>query len=611
MVTAMMALHRLIPIALATAACSDPSFDVTIRYAADLPAGQIRATTLAVVAFEPGATPAPTCTDVALGRVSADALAGGLRTSVAILDGGVRLTGVPRVGDKLFIIQALGDNGKRVAGGCTDVSEVTGDPMAITIDVVVAPRVRLVPSSRSRDPGAPFSVGDKALITVTAPWRVGDAWPPLSAVAVAVERRDVNGVTAVEQPSDLRSDRAGWLLVGLASSTAPPSPVGPVEVVIRAPWADQILSVPGLVAPPRLGPALALEPTARRSDPNRIDPDWVVVDDGRLIFAGLSARTAGTKLVVFAWATALRSLVRLGNVAGSEVANIAALAVERSAGQRIVTRTAAGWFTVDVATLSLVAVPGPPGPSTVADELIAVPTCVGVVTDGLLARNGDAHYEPFARAGVIATGGASAILAGKLNERIDAAGGDNVTVTASGCITDPSGVIQPMMTVREDSVQNGLTTRVIAITFDTIVPATSGLATFAVSTTTGPASVLTGSETNVDGAQLVAYTLVTRDDRVLAIDNSDQPVAAPAVSVANFDLDDDGLFDTVAAVEIDGLTRLQVTPRKLVDGRPLTGLTTPVLGVHARLLAIDLSGDVRRELLMMTSEGIAVFDVQR
>lgn len=203
---------------------------------------------------------------------------------------------------------------------------------------------------------------------------------------------------------------------------------------------------------------------------------------------------------------------------------------------------------------------------------------------------------------------------GEIAARVNALGGSGraIEATASRCLS-VGGVIRAVVIVRVESVDR-VATHVIGRDRELQVPATSGVTTYQ---NLDGAWVLAGSENGVDGPRLVNYgiTQLKLPDLppFLALPLSlEQQVAAPPSSILVFERDRSLLPDTIAAIELDGATRVQSTTGRPIGVRPLSGLTAPMVGGAPRLAAVDLleAGDLR-QILVMTSEGISASDPTR
>ncbi|HEY4220055.1 MAG TPA: hypothetical protein VGO62_01905, partial [Myxococcota bacterium] len=140
-----------------------PSIDVVVQ----LPAG-VNASDVALHAsvFAPAASAQIDCDKLAFGDVSADSLFASRVADAALTDTNGSIGDVPRVGEKLIVVDALDKSGAIVAAGCTSIDQVKAktsvtvvleksasasfaDPAALLVvsDVESAPTPSLVQAS--------------------------------------------------------------------------------------------------------------------------------------------------------------------------------------------------------------------------------------------------------------------------------------------------------------------------------------------------------------------------------------------------------------------------------------------------------------------------------
>lgn len=587
--------------ALLLAGCSDPTITITIANPPprELAGGPVT-TTLSVVL----ADDAITCDDVRYGLISAETLAGGRQASVAA-DGSGHITGVPRLGHKLFLLEAVNQRGRRIAGGCEALDDIVEDA-AVVVEAKPSLRARLV---SARDPGQPAVDGEAVSVLVRKAWGELPA-DAVEVLQVAVRDSDevVGGGSVVLRASD------GDDTIYEVTLTAPPSTVGPSEIELRPSWSDEVLRIPTFTKPVGLG----FQPLGDRSrGPNRRPPSWaVLIDDAAtpgddVRAAAISGRGTGVQLVMFEeQGDALSAPIV------AEASDLRALVTWKGA---ILTRLAAlpgptptpRWSAIDwtTHTLAPLTIADPQGSVAAADDLVAV-EC-GANQLGLLARSGNGPYEAFTEPGTL---GDATTAIGEIAAKVNALGGNGhaIDAVASRCLSLPIG-LRAAVIVRVESFDR-VATHVVGRDFELEVPATSGVTTYQ---NLDGAWVLAGSENGVDGPRLVNYRLTQLKlpdlPPFLALPLSlELQVAAPPSSILVFERDRSLLPDTIAAIELDGATRVQSTTGRPIGVRPLSGLTAPMVGGAPRLAAVDLleAGDLR-QILVMTSEGISASDPTR
>ncbi|HUQ03176.1 MAG TPA: hypothetical protein VM261_11825 [Kofleriaceae bacterium] len=585
------------------AACSDPTFDVSVRYeqlgvAADEElAAHVATLTVSVVDAEAAGDAAAladdaTCEDVAFGRIPEAVLEGARRASVGALDT-PRISGVPRLGPKLVIAEARNPGGRRVGAGCREVGDVESDA---TVDVLVevAPRVRVF--SRDEIGSQPSPVQ----LVVTAPWNdvltLGDR-------RVVAELHSAGGV--VEMPVEATAP-SGLTRTPEFSLTEP----GPAQTVVRVRWADEPLRVPAFVQWPSMGTVGGGHISLAADDGSRLARSWV---SGAATVNGATAWGAAALQKRMGAPDEEVVVVRYNTAASKLVAVSVPAPGARSIGlwdRRLYTVTASGWN--EVTAGGLVAVPGSTALGTgAATEIHAFDGCDGAPGAGLLVRRMGATADEFhaysAPGQPAPAGDPLANLAALLEP-----GDDEIVGQACVDLGD-----MPVRIVATRSTAAGLvawTSSGQRLVLSGVVDATSFQR--------GGTSFLAGVEGTITGPRVASYKLTnlvlgtTMLTGFVAVDGVDTELATLPLSFVVADLDGDDLHDVVAA--LPGLVgpRLQASFGRLVAGEQLASVSPALAGGRAatnpilRLEDVDAQG--HKELVIMTDEGIDVlcFDVE-
>ncbi len=600
-------------------ACDDPSVDVHITPlsgtevdGSDL-TDQLDTAEVTVSVIDPvsagealGPGRVASCDDVAFGRIPEGVLDGARRTSVTA-GRGAQLSGVPRDGDKLFVVEARTRNGRRIGGGCTLEGPITTDTR-VDVDLLIAPTVQVF---GRQDTIEPSTVG----LLLTAPW---DPRLPVKRHPVAIDAHAA-GMSSTE------SSRGNDLGQFLSRVLPPPDgavwPVGPAQTLVRVAWAEDVVRIPAFRPWPQIASGgteikLAVGPTPTFS------PRWSI--------------RAGTDQV-----SPYRFAAALQEVPGAE---ILVVGYDRDQGQRqlrAVTFAAAGAEAVEFFGRKLVTIlpnptPGQPGmwrgldddgtptgwgPADfegAATQIHTIVDCNGQL-DGanarLLVRHGSrpitAYRGPGAR--VLETDPINLVVA-KLNA-------NNEKLIGSACLTlDDGGSNPAVQVVLSRGGGLGTIARIVTREEDiAILPDASSVATFADPAPDGGVRWLAvGAAATITGPRATSYKLAqlplmgTMLSAGFAAEGRiDTPIASVPTSIDVNDVDGDGNFDLVGALPTAIGSRLQVNLGQMVGGEPLSAVTAILRGGSrsgnpiVRFLDVDLRGPP--ELVVVTDDGIEVF----
>lgn len=622
--------------ALALTACADPELAISVRYedpglAPDLDdRGPLRSLTLAVIELPPHPDGSPvTCAEVRYGRISRDQLDGGRRTSASVLSGRAGLSGVPRLGEKLFVLDGRDVHGDRIAGGCLGHGDIEGD-VALTVEAEIAPKIRVVGQRGvPRDPSAPpddFDLG------VYQPWPGDDGVVGLGGRVVEVDLRDRVAdraqIATATSCGDAGPACVGDIggtgfatvpLMGALRQLTPALQPGPVEVTVRAPWAETPLVVRAFQPLEKVADAAKLLGPTRDSH-NQAAPSWAVVRNGGLRAAALYVTGGDTpvyRIVVFS-ANDQYALNRHEIIADEPIRSLVAW------HDQIWTRAASGWRQVDLMNYTLGAAIG--GVGVAATEMIAVAPCVGqqtgqgpphmpeTIPDGILIRSGDGPYAVYDGPNQphTETNDVLAAVTADVNRL------DDRRVLSTVCMTYPGfglrrtvvvrGQLPPTIAMPDPTVgtyliRSGMTTGL------SVSPIGAGFVGYSAGGETDLNDWrLAGAALDVTGPRLASFALTTQqffggDDGRLDGDLTTLPAST---SVA--DLDGDKAIDVVAtAHEIVDESRIQVTYLAKSDRPALTGLSPPFRGVAPRVALERLPMGQRYVAMVATSEVVAVF----
>lgn len=209
-----------IGIGAALAGCQDPTIEVRIVVPTtphDYPA-ELATMSLSVLETE------ATCDDAAYGRIDEGVIAlAEVAGDTAVFGGDLAVSGIPRLGAKLFVAEGRNPDGERVVAGCTPLGDVEDDVVVEIAteaigDLVVAPHFPDQPA-----PGELAVVVDDGFLAPAPLAGRGVSWTVLTCPAEEVTSGDAD-------PTD--GDGATTVEV-----TAPPG-YGPRPIQLRARWAE-------------------------------------------------------------------------------------------------------------------------------------------------------------------------------------------------------------------------------------------------------------------------------------------------------------------------------------------------------------------------------------
>ena len=614
--------RSLVPVVLlgTLGACSDPSLSIDVAYELPTLRDHLASLTLSVVELPAGDDGAPVaCDEVRYGRVSEDRLDGGRRSSASVGPGGGGLTGVPRLGDKLILLEGRDAAGRRIAGGCQELHDVDED-IRLTVTAEVAPLVRLLGQGGAvRDPSDP---PDDFELGLFQPWREDDRAVGLAGRTIEIDVRDRladrDRFTTATSCGTPEVPCSGPAVTGVASvplgrlkaDLQPPLAPGPVEVVVRAPWLEPLIGrafEPLAVLP---GSEEWLAPLGLQRTANQAAPWWSVVrESGSLRAAALyvsGGDARAYRIALFEARAGDPDIVRREILAGEPVFSLVAWHGE------FWTRVASGWRKVNHGSATLA--PGIGGAGEAATELFAIEPCDGTGPDGLLVRFSDGPYVAYDGPGVPhASTGPTDQLA-TLTALINTI--DPGRILSTACLTYPTGLTRRTVVVRGEPRD--------------VQPGDPRIGTFLIRPGTPPARApspvaagfhgyddggdgswrLAGAALDVTGPRLASYTLVGGDQLLGDDGRLDGELTTLPTSTAVADLDGDHELDlVVTAHEIVGETRLQATYLAR-DGRaPLTGLSPPFRGVSPLVLLHRTEATGVWLTTVATSDKLAVFDL--
>lgn len=608
------ALAALAAAALVVPACADPTLDVTIVYdrtSADTVEGAVprlaaASYTISVVTIEDG------CDDVAYGRVPPEALLAAQRTTVNASAG--RISGVPRLGRKLLLLDGRDRRGVRVAGGCTEVNDIESDT---TVEVRAEPALRARLSAEVgglgdvRDPGLPIVQGE--MFDVVLREAIFEGGTPRDR-ELDVQLRTPAGEARLAPDTDFDVAEVSPGIVRVTLRAAPPADVvGPGELVLRARWADEVLTVPAFFPADQIARHELGGDAARGR--NRLAPSWAVLGlPSNVRIAGLSQRADGEPtLSLYA-----RVGTTLGVTAHLPAPDLRAIVAWRHPDTDVVHFITRGrqWMRVDLDATPPALVPLSAAETAPADELHAFPPVCSAGL-GLVARAGG-RYEGFAKPLEPAPAESFvAHLAATVNA-LDAPDDTEASITGTSCVTRSDDVTVPIAIVRVENRGGALSTRVVGPDgLDFGVLASDGLSAVGSKKPNSEQAiaVLVGGEVRVGGPTLTVYRILPIGGRDAVVPDLglEHPLAAPPTSIVWAALDEIAATDTIASLTFGDRTRLQVTLGGDEDHPPLSGVSLALPGTGARLAQAALDNDDRTplQLLVMTSEVLAAFDLTR
>ncbi len=629
--------------AVAATACTDPTIDVVFDYRGrtDL-AGEVTRVELAVYTLA-DVDPATVCDDIALGRYRADALDAALETVTrgARARGGafppLRLDDVPRLADKQVVVTGYDAGNQIIAGGCAAVGAIEADlevaiPIAPAILTQVLPSAALLPSLRlGADPPTtiqPIKIfarerlsPDRVMVGV----RGLDAYLRVAPRGGADQDCEYLLGPTITPPGaapdgDLPPDAELFTLVPPAPAPPPPRdlagvclpPAGPVEVLIRAPWSEQVHRIPAFV--PTISRGATFEPL-----PSALDPDWVILPiDNGLRAVGLVRPLGGPSHVeIFLGTRGDPPMVRrTGQVAATGVEALGQLA------GKVVTRDASGWMVLDLDG-------GPPrwrqvtpSPGRPATTIVSARRCGGQPA-GLLVEDGSSTVVGFAL-----SADETAIEVAQPDSPVDrlarllnALPGPAPRLLATSCLrVGDAG--EDLVLAYEQLNPDGRRVLYLAVAGPKASPLALPVATPFVgpisplpvvgASPESPDKSLVGAVATPSGYRALSYRL-RRDPELRLVPDGvvDHPLPGRPSALVALYMNDDDLADTIAIATFDGQVTLSATIGSDDPDRLLTAMTA-VLGeaVAPRLTSVRLFSDDRDDPMMLTRFGVLVSSQQ-
>lgn len=634
---------RLVPLAaVAATACADPTIDVVFDYGGrDDLADQITRIELAVYTLR-DADPARICNDIALGRYRADALDAALESVTRgsrPADGQfqpLRLDDVPRLTDKQFVATGYDTRNQIIAGGCAAVGAIESDveiaiPIAPAILTQVIPSSALLPSLRL-GPMAPAPVQPLKIFARErlSPDNLMVEVPGLDAYLRVAPRGGADQEceyllgAPITSPGaapgfGLAPDPELFTMVPPAPAPPPPAelagsclpPAGPVEVLIRAPWSEQVHRIPAFV--PTVSVSAAFSELSVR------DPDWVVLPTSNGFRAvGLVRPLVGpARVEAFVGSRGdPPSVRRTGQLAADGIEALGQL------NGMVYTRDATGWLVLDTSgglpRWELVT----PAPGLPATTILSARKCGGRAA-GLLVDDGSTPIAAFVAA-ADARGIASALpesSVGRLARVVNAVPGPKPRLLATACLPVGDDSDDLVLAFEQQSPE-GLPILYLAVAGPAGTPLAPPLTTPFV----GPISPLPVADASLEvadkslvgavatpsGYRALSYRLRREPELRLVPDGVvDHPLPGRPSALVALYMNDDDIADTIAIATFDGKVALSATLGSDTPDRLLSAMTTLVgEAVAPRLTSVQLFSDGRDDPIMMTRFGVLVSSQQ-
>ncbi len=606
--------------AVGAAACEDPRVTVVLDF--DSADGAVLATELERVQVSVYELDQP-CDDLALGRLSQAELDVSLRARTTLHSangrfGSAELSGIPRLGPKLFAL--VGTNGNVVqAGGCSEHGDITED-LELPIEVEpalytrVLPSTLLVPSLILPAPGETLQlVSRQRLLDGTA--------APLESIEVSL-RSGTTGTIAEQEPTAYGTLEVASVADGLftlGDLTAPRGVVGPMEIVVRGRWSDQVNAISAAVAPP----SLAAVDLTNLGGVNQIDPSWVILDGTeRLVAVALHEGASGVRRTVLARESV--SGDGFDEPTSTTTPALRTLAVfQRAANEaaQIVSRNGTGWVIVGTATGTPVLDQVTAGGATPADEIIGLPPCAerdGIrMSDGLIVRSGDVVAAFDGLAPAPSTTGVAADLVAHVVELAGA--GVSLSLLGAACLpvarTDGGEqIFEPVLAVRR-SVEGVETVHLVVAGAAPLQTAFLGAVT---AIPVGAGAAILAASRAANGMRVVSYRVkydrgAGTPVRIIPDGEIDHPLPGVPRALSALDANGDGEFDTVSLCEFDGVIGLGMTLGSDVAGREISASSVrAVIGAEQRLVRVAFRGNGDRdEVALVGSNGLGIFAMGR
>lgn len=567
------------------AACTEPSIRVQLRLPDGVrvgAGGDIRSATLRVL--ESSSIEPLSCDDIAFGTVSEDTIRARMLQEVTVRAGtDLDLVGIPRLGQKLFWVEALDAQQSPVVAGCESIGDIEGDA---EITIVGQPT---------------------AVLTLDAPTTLGaplpDSVPAFVTDSRGVPLSDIDVIWTVVGPGDIRIEGTVRTDNGVATIT-PEIPVftGPTLLDVRARW--QRTATP---------PIAGFQPAQVMFDdvlPGASDARGLVRTNalytvgsigpaGEMGFAALGppAEDTGERMAVIAYRDARATENPFATVLSAPIAGATTIGrIRRQGRDAVIVAAGLSWFELTLqGELSFVRTVG-----QVTRRLVSIGDCERDSTK-LLAVTGAGANEP----DIIAVYDVSA--QGVLQERPDdlfALSSPTSQILGTGCVSQIGG------------------SEVRTVVYNTGIPERSLLADTEPRTIAGQLSSYTGSvgftpgfasepatvvATSIDttGVTMSRYQLsVGEGDAVEPVLIGDDPSLTFLRNLRGGDMDGDGRADVIGLLDFGvddtgaSQVRLQIALGTEYRGQRLIGVSQALPADDPQLYIADFDGDGADDVLV-------------
>ncbi len=562
------------------------------------------------------------CNDLAFGRVSVDVQNESRRGRVVVPrgDSGFRsadLSGIPRLADSVIAVRGLDASGLMLAGGCTDIVDDIEDDLATTIALERSLIVRVLPSElvapSLRLPAAPGAM----LAVVASERRHASAVVPLASLQMSVRTTPTDHEEpygTITAPTTPEATSSGIFTV--SGLVAPEGAVGPIELVVRGRWADQVNTVSAMVPAELVGGISLTE--ALGDGLNQVAPTWAVFelesnDDAVVAVARYRGDTGPLQVVVVREIN--DTLVMRGAVAAPGVRTLTVL--RDGTGPRVVSRTATGWvevmWNVDPPTLMTRSTET----TTAADQLLGLPPCAGPSV-GVLGVVGPSVLGWRAVDGTAPSGLGDDV--GRLAAAIGALTSDGGTIELLGaaCLAvrriDGVDTERPVVAVRHTALGREVTYLVTPELAPVATPFVGGVSVTPLMRPTILAATVGASGPRV-GTFRLRYddpTLPGALPPALVPDGFvDHPLPTAAMAVAAV-RSDEGL-DSVALHALPGQLGMSMTRGSASPGHELSAMmVVDVEGDEQHLFRIGFDESSNKDEVMIAGDhGLAIFDLTK
>ena len=582
------------------AACGDPSiqvqFEIPGDYRSDVASAVLRV-------LEPTGLEPFDCDDIAFDRVSEDAERASLRQEIVVRAGDtIDLSGIPRLGEKLFWVQGLSADNQIVLAGCARFGDISGQSSV----TVVGQPTTVVTAALTNQIGAPLP--DRIELFVTD---IGGR--PLSDIDVTW--------TTVASSSSLQTGAARTRDGAVEITPGRPALPGPALLDIRARW--QQIALPPIsgfepvedilqVALPGTSPGDDGAGLARTDALYTVGP---IGPEGQMGFAALGpvAQTDNQRQVLIAYHDPGAGSPPFQTVISDPINNLAAFAsivrLDRGARDTVIVSSGGQWHEVN---LSGQVVPFA-SPGDITKKLIQAGSCERD-SDMLLAV-------------VSPLGGDDSLIA------IDPQGQQVASVFTDGQLSIPIPVptsVQPLAAGCVSGIDDTLYRTVVFHTAGAVRPfiahspesgsgphlgeivSFAGNVGFIPEVGDNPAVVM-GVGIDIDGASISRYQLALGGPgEIEPLLIAEDPSLTFVRAMRGGDIDGDGRPDVAALLDF-GLddqqrsrTRLQMIMGTEYLGQRLIGVSPELSGTDPQLYVADFDGDGSDDLLLADRKGATI-----